>query len=410
MKGKRTQVLLVILGVLLSLTGCLTAEEQLELDNFEAAATKYYQDKYGEEPQIESYGYYVMSDGLFPSRTKHKSARCADNTIIFYDADRDQMVDNFQSNEISTAIEKTLVSQMEQVTALIPGSTLNIRNYDSSAYAADYEGNFYHTYYDGNIYSFLEAEDVRLYADLYLLCNKDDPWKEAQLKCEEIIRKYFRNDIAVTLTVLTPDCFEVSQDDGYIRTNIGQQGCFAEYSMYGETTKSYIQSFIKIVDGIYATCAEPGFQFIEGDIVAVEAISEDEMNEKIFARYDKLPDHAPENSNGTFQRDDKAHISYGIASSSTPIYNFVFSQRIKEAFPDGELAVYLWYIPEEVHAEEGDRMMCYKDDDHSYRCRVCVPSNSKDAKRETINEHNYYFIGSEEVKKPELAESSDAIS
>lgn len=409
MKGKRTQMLLVILGVLLSLTGCLTAEEQLELDNFEAAATKYYQDKYGEEPQIESFGYYVMSDGLFPSRTKHKYARCADNTIIFYDADRDQMVDNIQSNEISTAIEKTLVSQMEQVTDLIPGSTLNIRNYDSSAYAADYEGNFYHTYYDGNIYSFLEAEDVRLYADLYLLCNKDDPWKEAQLKCEEIIRKYFRNDIAVTLTVLTPDCFEVSQDDGYIRTNIGQQGCFAEYSMYGETTKSYIQSFIKIVDGIYATCDEPGFQFIEGDIVAVEAISEDEMNEKIFARYDKLPDHAPENSNGTFQRDDKAHISYGIASSSTPIYNFVFSQRIKEAFPDGELAVYLRYIPEEVHAEEGDRMMCYEDDD-SYRCRVCVPSNSKDAERETINEHNYYFIGSEEVKKPELAESSDAIS
>lgn len=376
MKRKFIKLLLMtaVFSLLFSLTGCLTAEEKRELNVFEEAATKYYQDKYGESPQIESCGFYVNCDSLFPSSTEHMYARCSDGTIIFYDANLDQIVDNKQSNEISIAVEEELMTQMDQATALIPGSRLIILDYCSSAYAADYEGNFYHTYYDGDIHAFLAAEDVQLTANMYLLCDKDDPWESAQKKCEEIIRENFRTSNRVTLTILSEDRYYEKFD----MVRISDLGCYAQYSMTATSTDAYIQSFIKIVDGIYATSAERNFVLEDGDITAVEAISVEDLNAAIYERYEELS--------------DKTGETYSVALAASPIYRFVFSDRIKDKFSDGDLAVYLMVAPEEVNAVEGDQILEYENEEIFFRCLTAV--DDQEAAWANINEENCYFIGS----------------
>jgi hypothetical protein len=376
MKRKIANLLLltVIFSLLFSLTGCLTTEDKRELELFKENAAKYYHAKYGESPQIESYGYYVNSNNLFPHRTDHKYAKCADKTIIFYDAGLNRMVDNKQSNEVSFAIEKELLAQMDQVTALIPDSRLIVLDCCSSAYAADYEGNFYHTYYDGNIDAFFESEDVQLTANICLLCNKDDPWADAQRKCENIIRENFCINQAVTLTILSEECCY----EKFGAARINDLRCYAKYIMHATSTDAYIQNFIKIADGIYATCAEKNFILEDGDIIAVEAMSEEELNAAIFAQYENLP--------------DKTGKTYSVASAALPIYRFVFSDRIKDKFSNGNLGVYLMYAPEEVTAAETDQLLEYETKDAFFR--RLTGNDALGAPWVSINEENCYFIGS----------------
>jgi hypothetical protein len=66
-------------------------------------------------------------------------ARCDNGEFIFYNADKDQMVDNHQSAKISDAIADELAKQMEEVEAIAPDSEIIIRDYCSSAYAGSYK-------------------------------------------------------------------------------------------------------------------------------------------------------------------------------------------------------------------------------------------------------------------------------
>ena len=392
---KKTKIFLLIfvVSLLLNLSGCLTVEQKRELADFAATATEYYKDKYGQDPHIENCGYYIDAGGLFPRRTKHMFARCSNREFIFYDADKDLIVDNRQSREISAAIEAELKRQMEVVTDTISGSELVIHDYCSTAYAGAYEGNFYHAFYDGDIATFLKAEDVQLTANLYLLCDKDAPWQEAQKKCETIIRSNFRTDNQVSLIVLTKECFEKTQSEYGAQADLDDLGCYAKYIMTGETTDAYIQRYIKIADGIYVTCAEKNFVFEEGDVIAVEALTEGELNAKIFARWDKLPAVSPENEGISYMTPDKAHETYSVVKAASPIYQLVFSERVKKAFPNGEITSYLLLVSQEAGCEADVRLLQYQDKDNSYRCSVISPVNGGDAGWNDLNENDYYFIG-----------------
>lgn len=394
-------LLMALMTLALSLSGCLTAEEKLALAEFGTTATTYYKDKYGDDPRIESCGYYIDGSGLFPQRTERMYARCASGDFIFYDAARNQIVDNHQSDEISAAIEAEFAKQIESVEAFIKGSEIVIRDFGSTAYAGSYEGNFYHSYYDGDITTFLEAEDVQLTANLYLLCDENDQWREAQKKCEEIIRTNFRTEQDVTLTVLSRECFDEKQGEHGIYAGLDDLGCYAKFHMTGTTTDSYIQNYIKVADGIYVTCCEANFAFEAGDVTAVSSISEDELNAKIYARYDQLPDVAEENAGGSYVVHDKTRETYSVATATSPIYQLQFSERVKESFPDGEVTVYLLFVAEEVGAAEGEKVLRYADVEKSYRCGAFVQANGGEAGWGTINENDYYFIGASTVMGPE---------
>lgn len=395
-KKRYVQLLLVaiIATLLLSLSGCLTAEQRAELTEFGTSATTYYKDKYGEDPHVESCGYYVDGSGLFPRRTKHMFARCDNGEFIFYNADKDQMVDNHQSAKISDAIADELAKQMEEVEAIAPGSEIIIRDYCSSAYAGSYKGNFYHNYYDGDITAFLEVEDVQLTANMYLLCDETAPWEEAQKKCEDIIRKNFRTDEDVTLTILSRSCYEEKQGEYGVYAGLDDLGCYAKYHMTGTTTDSYIQNYIKIADGLYVTCSEKNFIFEDGDVVATEAISEADLNAVIFGRYDKLPAVAEENADGSYRVHDKTKETYSVATAVTPVYQLAFSERVKAAFPDGEINAYMMLVPDETGASDSDQLLRYTNKENSYWCSAIVAANDGDAGWVSISENDYYFVGS----------------
>lgn len=400
-------LLIFLIGLILNLSGCLTAEQKLELADFATDAANYYKAKYGEEPNIESCNFYTDFSGPIPTRTKHMYARCHDNTYIFYDADRDLLVDNHQSDKISTAIEVELKRQLNAVADIISGSELIVRDYCSSAYAGAYEGNFYHTYYDGDITAFLATEDVQLTANLYLLCDENAPWAEAQKKCEEIIRTNFRTSNIVTLTVLSEECYNTKRGEYGVYAGIDDLGCYAEYTMTGSNTDSYIQKYIKIADGIYVTCAEKNFVFEDGDVSIVEAISAEDLNAKIYSRWNELSEVVPANKGASYVNPDKVHENYSLVSATSPIYQIQFSERVQKRFSDGNVATYLLFVPDEASATEGDAVLVYRDAENSYRCGTIAAANESSAGWIDLNEKDYYFIGSNHLIKPEVEETKN---
>lgn len=387
-------LLIFIINLLLGLSGCMTVAEKEALVEFETEAAAYFKNKYGNAPRIESCNYYISNDGIFPVRTQSMYARCHDGTYIFYDAKRDQIVDNRQSEELSAAIEKELKRQMKAVTDIIPGSELIIRNYCSTAYAGEYEGNFYHSYYDGNIEKFLAEEDVQLVANMYLLCKGNDPWQEAQKQCEEILKKDFRTEHTISLTVATRECYETNQSEEYIYVGIDDIGCFASYHMMGieQETRAYIQNYIKIAPGLYATANEANFVFEDNDIVAIEGILEDVLNAKMLDAFNDLK--------------DKTGSMYSEIAASTPIYNFVFSERVKKQFPNGKATVYLMMKPEEISASDSDQLLYYQNESGQYRVGAYAPVNGGNAAWATINENDYYLIGTSYL----LDENGDVVN
>lgn len=395
MKIRRTISIFCILAILLSLTGCLTVEQKEALADFEKEAAQYYKDKYGETPNIQKCDYYIDSTGIFPQRTDDMYARCKNGEYIIYDASRKLLVDNRQSLEASEAILAEFTARINEIAKTVETGEFKIENYNSSTYLTDLsDSNFYHAFYDGDIEKFMAAEDIQLSANLYLICDKEDSWQAAQQKCEMLIREDFRTDSSVSLVVLSRDCY----DQKGISADIEYEGCWAKFSMDKESTDSYIQNYIKVSDGVYVTCAKENFVFEDGDVQMIEALTEQEINELILQRYNLLPDKAPENANGSYMVKDKTREKYSIVSASSPIYQITFSERVKNAFSSGKVAVYFTFKPDETNFADSDGLFKCTNNETIYRCVALTRESDNISSWTQINEMDYYFIGSHELR------------
>lgn len=395
MKLRNFLLAVCIVTILLSLSGCLSTEERTALSDFQKEAVQYYKDKYGEKPRIEKCNYIYDHASVFPRRTDDIYAQCVNGEYIIYDAVRDIIVDNRQSEETDRAIRAELNKEISEIEKIIANSEIKIEEYSSSAYYSNrIEGNFYHAYFDGDIEEFIQDEDIQLYADMSLICQKEDAWQEVQKECQALIRNKFRTHYKISLTVLNEECYE--KHGTY--AGIEHEGCWAEFRMDKESTEKFIQNYIKVVDGIYVTCNEMDFVFEDGDVQMQETITEQELNNLIFERYDKLPDKAAENANGSYNVHDKTREQYSVVQSSSPIYQLVFSNRVREAFPDGTVAMYFMFKPEEAVCEDGDCLVKYTNKEDVWRCFYLTQSDDNISTWQDANENDYYFIGSYEMQ------------
>lgn len=395
MKIRRIVLMICVLSMLFSLAGCLTVEQKEALSDFEKNATQYYKDKYGETPEIQKCDYYIDTTGIFPQRTDDMYARCENGEYIIYDASRKLLVDNRQSQEASEAILAEFTARINEIAKKVETGEFKIENYNSSTYLTDLsDSNFYHAFYDGDVEKFMAAEDIQLSANLYLICDKEDSWQTAQQKCEMLIRENFRTNSSVSLVVLSRDCYNQKG----ISADIEYEGCWAKFSMDKESTDSYIQNYIKVSDGVYVTCAGENFVFQDGDIQMIEALTEQEINELILQRYNLLPDKAPENANGSYMVKDKTKEKYSIVSASSPIYQITFSERVKNAFSSGKVAVYFTFKPDETRFADSDGLFKYTNNETIYRCVALTRESDNISSWTQINEMDCYFIGSHELR------------
>ncbi len=224
--------------------------------------------------------------------------------------------------------------------------------------------------------------------------SREDSWSEAYDALAQMLSESFPGYTWVNLIVLSPECYEKYIAGEYRYPGIDLLDCYAEYQI-GSNPRRYIQHYVKLADGIYATAHVSDLILEEGDITLVEAISEDELNQMIYANYEALPDEAEENKNGSYMVEDKAHVNYYTVTAATPIYKVQFSERIKEQFGD-ELSVYLRFVPEELGLTADNKLYYFPTGGAKTYCNAfCISTNYADAEFNTLRESNYYFGGTQ---------------
>lgn len=408
------RMICAILTILIvgSLMGCvqLSSEEKAAKAAFRKSAENYYKEKYGNAPDITEYGYDIQIS-LFPYNTGNLFAQCSDGTVIYYDAQKDVMADNKQSDAVSGALEIAFQDRIAMLEKKMQNGKFIVNDLDFSACeASDYEGSsFYTACYNGDTDAFIQEEDIGLSAEIFLICDREDAWEDTAAALEKIVASDFRGSEDVQLTVLSSDCYETYLAGDYRYPGTDMLECYAVYQITAQETKRYIQNYIKLADGIYATSDKANVVFEEGDLTLVACdVTEEEINQVLFENYDALPQNAEENINGVYYVDDKAHVDYWVVTADTPIYRLRFSERIRELGLE-EIPVYLRFVPEELGISEEARFYTFiNDGDVHYRC-YSVYTGLADAEFEPLNEQDYYFGGTQrkQVAGAEQPETMD---
>lgn len=397
---KKSKILLLLFCAVGLLTGCgLSKQEQDALEDFSKEAKKYYEEKYESNASLERYGYAMLTDSLFSSRTEDMYAEFSDGVTVYYDADREYLLDSGQGEEVSEALEEAFSERLEELTQGMEEGSFVIEDVRFSIHAEGYEEDFYHTYYKGDIEKVIERENIPLWANLFLICEREDNWQETRLALEQLLREDFPALDNVRLAVMSRSCYASYTAGTNRHPGIDMLECYAEYEI-AEETACYMQHYIKLAEGIYATSKEKNFILEEGDITLREAISQDELNEMIYEHYDSLPDVAEENKGGSYHAHDKEHVTYYEVTADTPIWQIRFSERIKEHFGE-EFNVYLRFVPEELGLGWDKKFYYFPNDGKKHFHCYAIYTDKADAEFATLNEEDYYFGGTQEKQERE---------
>lgn len=373
-------LMLLCLGLVPLLCGCLSREERARLEEFEQTAAEYYEKKYGTEVSIENYNYYY-ENSVFSVRTDHMYAECSDGTVVFYDADEDCIVDNKQSEQIDNALAGALRADLDELEEEFDCGAFIIEWCRSAQFSGDFYDSFYHYYYDGDIEDFIAKEDLELRMDLFLLCENEGAWLEAEIALEALLHNRYGTESSCDLVVGDELCYS-----DYDYQQIGYDGCYAKFYIGSERTVSYIQNYIKVADGIYVTAYEANFVLEEGDITLVETdLTGADIDRALLENYSAL------------EEDDKERLDCYTVWPATPIYQLRFSDRVKEQFPDG-LNVFLHYSPGEMDVDSMDVVYVFEPD-RTGLCGCTQISDPFDYGEHVsdINEEDYYFVGKQFV-------------
>lgn len=159
MKKKLFSIRLLLLGTILLLTGCVSAEEKEQTKAWrkqaERNAIEYIQDKYGFEPEILE-SKTQNASGLFASTPTPQTLVTMEyhgkefSALVQGDDDyMDRATDNFQKEEIIEATSDAIISLFN-----IAPDNLKVLGgdnaYDSFINGDEFYDMFFHEYYDGN--------------------------------------------------------------------------------------------------------------------------------------------------------------------------------------------------------------------------------------------------------------------
>ncbi len=323
---KRIFVFVFLLTAGISLSGCLSKEERANLKEKKQLAEDYFEDKYQENVRIKKSEYLYNEDSFFAVRSDDMYFVLGDGTRIYYDAQSNLFFDNYQADEIIEDFEDEIWNpMMEEMGDYRYGNgkqdtQLYVNYYDLGT---EYD-NFFHEYYDGNIKSYTQEEDLRITVGhieegsylkpdyIYLLCENNRTWEDKFNIIEDTIDKYSLSSVYVA--ALTEELYETEVVGYNMYVDTSWEGCWATLNYDGVVEQKYI----KIADGIYASIAEPGKVFRNGDIKLVEGEPVDIKS------------------------------NYNVC---TPVYQIEISDRVWE-YADDSLEFYIRVRPEEIGLTE----------------------------------------------------------
>lgn len=374
--------IVILLLLCVALGGCMTWEERAVLDTFPEKAAQYYTAKYGEDPDIVEADYYYTCYGL-PQRTDTIYGICQDGTVILYQSDDDLFLDNRQERQITEALEQEFEGSLAEIEATMDNGRFHVKSLSFSYRSMGFESAFFHHYFDGDVKAFLEREDVRMVGNLWLICDREDSWQQAAEEMGVLVEKMYRGGTYMRLAIMDETCHSV----GNSYPDVALPGCHGVWEFDDGQVEWWIQEYIPLVPGLYATSNKANFRLEEGDIRFIPAITEAELNELLKKRYKELPLAV-----GGGQTQAKSNTDgYGQITAVTPIYRVEFSQRVTELFGDN-ISVYLLFCPEEAGLPADTKYWYCPEQANIPYCYVGA-SNSMDACGHILRLSEYQFIG-----------------
>ena len=393
--------LLLVVGIVLLLSGCLSREEKKEVNDITDKAKKYMKQKYNKYFNVEKSGKVVSSNTTFVTYADEIYIEFTDGTTALYFPEEQEFYDNYQSKKIAKELtDKIYVPMMKEISTYKFIDNYNIEPSFNLYDEQGLRGNFFHEYYDNDIDKFIKNEKLSLnigYYDndenwhdvnMYIISKDNNEWKTKFEIVDNYINKYLKNqkDYDLNLIAVTPELYEkeikgkdiVSINGANI--NIGKEGCFAS----GNMKKLYLQKYVKVSKGIYATVYESNFELQDGDITFKEVMKADEL-QKIIDNISK----------------EKDVTNNYLIKSISPIYELEFSDRIKNTFKSN-MTVYFKIDTKELGISDENNLYTYpilrygKSD--SYENYVIVSGTEKSGKSDYINisknqNKDYYWIG-----------------
>ena len=395
----------------MTLYGCMTKDEKVELEKITKVGLEYAEEKYGEDYEVVDSSYEYQESILWPTNTGDVSIELDNGTKVIYLSTEKKFYDNFQADDILEAIEQEIWNPLlEQLEPYDFADSGEIRLSVNDDLVNESEEGFFHEYYEGDIKAFMEKErpwfDVKAYewqseswvsTYLCLISETDKDWQDRASLINDISKKYFKEENYIfEIAALTPELFDrVREEDGYI--DIGQEGCWA----LGEVYELKKQNYIEVMDGIYVTSSEDGFYLEEGDIVLKEAgYSITEIQKAVDAYTEAV---LKESGDAT---------KYTI-NSLTPLYEMEFSDRVKQQFEGENICLYVKYVSDEADLSEESVLYMHpyiKDSFIGMNYEV-VAADTTDGESQNVSvnkkeDKDYFWIGTMTSEKV-FAETTD---
>ena len=389
---KKTLGTIVCLICIFFMCGCgVSKEEEKHLDKITKQSVSYMSEKYGKNFEVIESSFILASETLFPSYSDDILIKMSDETKVIYKSDENKFYDDYQASQISNSLESSIWNPMLEKIKPYGFDESGVEPIFNRYSRVNFYGSFYNSYYDCDINKFIKQENPTIsigiassyfeHRSIYVISEDNEIWKEKYNIIKETLDTYFP-DSYTNFVFLTNELYNKRKSDPLFHVNIGMEGCWAE----GNNIDLEIQKYIKISDGIYATSNEKNFDLIDGDITLKEVMTGAELQ--------ALIENPLNQSDSTYKE---------LANVKSPVYEFVFSERIKDAnakYGDAAgLDLYIKFVPEELNLSTNNNLYRYRDNGYNY----IVATGDGVSKYESIpifKTRYYYWIGTlEKVNK-----------
>lgn len=359
---------MILLLVFFSVCGCqLSRESQKNKDNVTQESIEYVEKKYNKNFEVSKSGYVMTNSTLFPTYSDDIMIEFTDGTKVMYFSKEEEFYDNYQEKLITKTLEKEIWEPMlenlkpyyfeETSYNIIPA--FNLFNVEG------YEGSYFHEYYDGDIKNFIKKEklsvDVGYFneynhwepSQIYILSEDANSWQGRFELVDKTLDKYFKGQLkynGIQLVAITPELYDSLLKEGKHNVDVGMVGCWAT----GNNKRLEVQNYIKVSEGIYATSAEANFVLQEGDIKLKEVMTSNELQTII----DKVAKEKQEKDE-FYNKYEK--YKYKV-NSLTPIYEFEYSDRVKNRYKGNTTAqmhIYIKIVPSELNISSDNNLYVY---------------------------------------------------
>ena len=273
MKTSKFFFLLTLIMLTFCISSCgISAEEQTRLDEYEALAESYYEEKYNTDIEIttSSYNYFTST---FREYIKNEMVfTTSDNNMILYKAYEGRFYDTNQTKEIYHKI----------CDSLLPKLTEYIKNpfyweYDTESFMCnnqwisdEYDHSTFHTYYDEDTWvEFFAKEKPTMYFEnrLFIISNENTKYEEITEYITALFSQYMEIS-RLEIVFLSEELY----NQGKIYEIEGEEGFYESRTILGASSYTTKQNYVQLTEGIYITSLNPDTEYTGDDFVVSEKL------------------------------------------------------------------------------------------------------------------------------------------